>query len=402
MKTERAMLQTFSNTLLPGQLTQAPLNTSDPALSEGETGMFSGVLVGILRDFNVLQEDLTLLEGQDLSLLENGILPQQVQQASETLPLDGNLMPLAAGEELLDGEVLNVPALNPQTLTAASLNGTVSEQAVESGQMMGLRAGSTVVSDTLQKNLASETKLNAPFASTARIPITPVEVLPQQTAVMDDGQPSQLLDLQLQQNGKNILELMSAQRNATKDVGDLFKTQLSASSPTASLGTNSPLGVVADKLAAPAQPLPQATVHTPVGQAGWDNEFGNRVNWMIKQNVPVAEIKLTPANLGPIEVKVAVNNDQATITMTAAHSSTREALETAMPRLRDMLQESGLTLADANVFSQHQEKGQGEQHLFDQLGEAGESESDDVASDESEVTTTTGVDLDRGVVDLFA
>lgn len=98
--------------------------------------------------------------------------------------------------------------------------------------------------------------------------------------------------------------------------------------------------------------MPQLALDTPMRQAGWDQAFAERVVWMAKQGVQEAQIHLNPRNMGPIEVHVSMQKEQATVAFVAHHAVTREALEAAMPRLRDMLQESGLNLAQAEV-SQH-------------------------------------------------
>jgi flagellar hook-length control protein FliK len=44
-----------------------------------------------------------------------------------------------------------------------------------------------------------------------------------------------------------------------------------------------------------------------------------------------------------------VNNDQATVAFSSATPEVREALENAMPRLREMMSEAGVTLGEASV-----------------------------------------------------
>ncbi|WP_127476433.1 flagellar hook-length control protein FliK [Sulfurivermis fontis] len=104
--------------------------------------------------------------------------------------------------------------------------------------------------------------------------------------------------------------------------------------------------------AAPAAAVPTLALDVPLRQAGWDQAMAERVVWMAKQGVQEAQIHLNPRNMGPIEVHVSVQKDQASVAFVAQHAMTREALDAAMPRLRDMLQDSGLNLAQAEV-SQH-------------------------------------------------
>lgn len=124
--------------------------------------------------------------------------------------------------------------------------------------------------------------------------------------------------------------------------------------------TTSATGAAAQTLTAPvvqdaasARPaLPTTTVDTHLRQPGWDQALGERVLWAANQKFQGAEIKLNPAHLGPVEVRVQLHNDQAQISFTAQHATTREALEAALPRLREMFNASGYSQVDVNV-SQH-------------------------------------------------
>ena len=68
--------------------------------------------------------------------------------------------------------------------------------------------------------------------------------------------------------------------------------------------------------------------------------------------MPAAELHLSPPDLGPMSVRISMEQDQASISFSSAHAMVREAVEAALPRLRDMLGAQGITLADVNV-SQH-------------------------------------------------
>ncbi|HJW81586.1 MAG TPA: flagellar hook-length control protein FliK [Acidiferrobacterales bacterium] len=99
-------------------------------------------------------------------------------------------------------------------------------------------------------------------------------------------------------------------------------------------------------------PVPGASITVPFGQAGWGQAFGNQVVWVVNQGAPAAELHLSPPDLGPLSVRISMDQDQASISFSSAHAMVREAVEAALPRLRDMLGAQGITLADVNV-SQH-------------------------------------------------
>ena len=105
-----------------------------------------------------------------------------------------------------------------------------------------------------------------------------------------------------------------------------------------------------------------AAVATPVGAPGWGGEVGDKVVWMVGRQETRAELVLNPPQLGRIEVSLSMNGDQADATFISANASVREALENAMPRLREVLQGAGISLGQTQVgaesFRQSAEQGQ--------------------------------------------
>lgn len=92
------------------------------------------------------------------------------------------------------------------------------------------------------------------------------------------------------------------------------------------------------------------TVHQSVGTAAWADEIAARMNVMAEQGRHTASLRLSPEHLGPLEIRIAVRDDQASVWFGASHPDTRAALEAAMPRLREMFAAQGLSLADTGVF----------------------------------------------------
>jgi flagellar hook-length control protein FliK len=90
-------------------------------------------------------------------------------------------------------------------------------------------------------------------------------------------------------------------------------------------------------------------VQVPVGQPGWDNAVGERIQWMMGRHVQQAEIKLSPPELGPLEIKISLQNDQTNVHFLAHHGATRDALEAAIPRLRELFGDINLNLANVDV-----------------------------------------------------
>lgn len=148
--------------------------------------------------------------------------------------------------------------------------------------------------------------------------------------------------------------------------------------------------------------VPQATtdlVRTPVTDPAWGDRIGQRVVMMAGNQVQQAEIRLTPAELGPVRVQIAVEDGATNITFQAQHAVTREAIEAAMPRLREMLADSGLSLGQANVGGDSVAEGQRERREAANSAPSGEATAE--LADEAEPQRQKTVSAD-GLIDTFA
>lgn len=96
-----------------------------------------------------------------------------------------------------------------------------------------------------------------------------------------------------------------------------------------------------------------ATIATPMGSSVWADDFAQQVTWMAtgKQD-QTASLHLNPPDLGPMQVVVKVSDSQATVLFTSPHGAVREAIENAMPKLREMMADNGITLSNTSVSDQ--------------------------------------------------
>ncbi len=121
---------------------------------------------------------------------------------------------------------------------------------------------------------------------------------------------------------------------------------------------------------------------TPLQDPRWGRDFSERILWLARSDQSRAEIRLNPRHLGPIQVQIQLDDDQAKVHIQAHHPATREAVEAALPKLRDSLAEAGIQLSDAQVSGQGGEnarRGDSQQRppFFDASSAAG---GDEVAS----------------------
>jgi hypothetical protein len=103
-----------------------------------------------------------------------------------------------------------------------------------------------------------------------------------------------------------------------------------------------------------------APMSAPVGGPEWNGEFASRIGLMAKNGIPEASLQLSPAELGRLDIKISTDGDQAKVVFTVQNLAAREAIEQAMPRLREMLEQSGLQLAHSEVADHSQSREQGE------------------------------------------
>ena len=83
----------------------------------------------------------------------------------------------------------------------------------------------------------------------------------------------------------------------------------------------------------------------------FDDGLGARVVWMAEQRVDQAQIRVSPDSLGPIDVRLQMDGHRVNAQFHAANADVRQALESGMDRLRDMLGRQGMELGQAQVGS---------------------------------------------------
>lgn len=94
-------------------------------------------------------------------------------------------------------------------------------------------------------------------------------------------------------------------------------------------------------------------LHTPRVDAGdFADSLGARLTWMAEHRIGRAEIRVSPPELGAIDITLKLDGKQVRAEFASAHADVRAALEAGLPRLRDMMAGQGLTLTHAEVGGQ--------------------------------------------------
>jgi flagellar hook-length control protein FliK len=204
--------------------------------------------------------------------------------------------------------------------------------------------GQTLKSTDADTETEDLSALAAMMAVPAPVPL-PWTVLP---SVVTDGGSDPLELLGLSASGSSSAQsLLTLASSLTDTLAD----------PSADAGgdTNDSIGSLspfADALQTRSQSesLVSRPLHVPVGTSQWADELGTRLTWMVDRGHQAASLRLSPDHLGPLEVRISITDDKASVWFGAAHADTRAAIEHALPRLREMFAAQGLSLADAGVF----------------------------------------------------
>jgi flagellar hook-length control protein FliK len=148
-----------------------------------------------------------------------------------------------------------------------------------------------------------------------------------------------------------------------------------------------------------------------VGTDAWENQVGQKIVYMVGSEEQTASLTLNPPDLGPMQVVLSVTNDQASVTFSANQEEVRQALEDALPRLREMMSESGIALGNATVNAGMPDGRQAQNHDqaaarngggFGNGNRRGDDNIATVADTATRPVTRTTMLGDRGMVDTFA
>jgi flagellar hook-length control protein FliK len=101
---------------------------------------------------------------------------------------------------------------------------------------------------------------------------------------------------------------------------------------------------------------------TPLRDQNWAGDFAQKVVWMATADKQVAQLTLNPPQMGPIQISLSLDKANATASFVSANADVRDAIESALPRLREMFASAGIQLGHTNVSAESfkQQSGNGE------------------------------------------
>ena len=130
-------------------------------------------------------------------------------------------------------------------------------------------------------------------------------------------------------------------------------------------------------------------------------QLAEKVRWMMNTKNLVAEIRLDPAELGSMHVKVVMTGESATVNFVVQSQQARDAVDNATPRLKEMLAEKGIELGQSSVRQQSDgQQGQDDRESAKQSSN-GSVEAEDVDMPEQVLAQQNIVNGALGGIDYF-
>ncbi|MEY6431912.1 flagellar hook-length control protein FliK [Thioalkalicoccus limnaeus] len=150
-------------------------------------------------------------------------------------------------------------------------------------------------------------------------------------------------------------------------MADVSSSMLQAGRVAAQVGieTGRPEGLAMTGMASldvPSRPLttgptpaPLSALTQPVAAQGWGDEFGTRLKWLVGRRETIAELRLNPPELGRLEIHIKQEKAKTSVSVIVQSAQVREAVVEALPRLREMFNEAGLSLESLDVTERQAE-----------------------------------------------
>ncbi|MDN3629900.1 flagellar hook-length control protein FliK [Vibrio lentus] len=112
-----------------------------------------------------------------------------------------------------------------------------------------------------------------------------------------------------------------------------------------------------------------------------NEQVAEKVQMMMSKNLKNLDIRLDPPELGQMKIRMTMNNDVANVHFTVSNQQARDVIEQTLPRLREMLAQQGMQLADSSV--QQQNSGQSQDSYNNGEQQSGSNRTNDGQGDEN-------------------
>nr|WP_289108624.1 flagellar hook-length control protein FliK [uncultured Halomonas sp.] len=390
----QAMLQATDPQRPMGALSNAPSTGGEQALRD-----FTSLLESLGIELN--QEEIAELFAQ-LQTAEQGT-PEPLIALAAAAATDNTLdMPSPALQEISSRLTLVAAFTDDAGLPSPTTTQTTSVAAIAEQLAIGKKDAIALINAYQQ--LSGSTGSNG----SAQRP----ETLSQQIAALSLGNAANT-DTSTQQTTSNTLAASTMQTMATSVhvSSEAMASALASGEAAARISGSNELAFNLPSANAAPQPIAAATgaslpssIGTPVSHPAWPSQLGQQLVQLIQRGGEQhVQMKLHPAELGPLSISLKMTEHGAQAQFLSAHAQVRQVIEQAIPQLREALAEQGISLSDTSV---------GEQGFSNQQEAFAQHSTGSSAGGESGVTSVEGetgtpvpvgssIALD-GRVDLYA
>ncbi|HTN31264.1 MAG TPA: flagellar hook-length control protein FliK [Pseudomonas sp.] len=337
------------------------------------------------------------LPGSELPLTDEALLLEPEDVSLESLMLFGREGAAASSEALASGEQ-PVPVTD-QELPA---DPTLATQAPEPDQPLAAEAVASqmMASAMPAAGVAQQAAASAAGVRSATGNLSETRGATRQPPVQPELNLATAAEAELAADGEQ--EFTEALRTSLAATAG-SAAQVSADSPDSPVN---PLTQAVQQANAAQREAAANALQQPLSmrQPGMSEAVVERVMWLSSQNLRSAEIQLDPAELGRLEIRISLNQEQTQISFASPHASVREALEGQMFRLREMFSQQGLDQFDVNVSDQSLARGDRQADERDAAGLAagnGDGDTGDGVDSET-LMASTPLENGRGLVDFYA
>ena len=124
---------------------------------------------------------------------------------------------------------------------------------------------------------------------------------------------------------------------------------MAAANITGNAATDIPVARPFEQVMRQAENRLHVSVDAPVRSHAFASELGEKIVWLSGRQGQIAELSLNPPQLGSVEVRLSLSGGEAGAQFFSASPAVREAIEVALPRLRELMAQAGINLGEAQV-----------------------------------------------------
>lgn len=176
--------------------------------------------------------------------------------------------------------------------------------------------------------------LSRPTASTRKVSVAPPEPKPRASA------PAEPQAVALKADALSL----ASSAGPTKARRAPQSESAFSLTPPAPLTTSTPARAVSN-----ARVQETAVLTEPMGTPAWQQSLGQQLACFTRNGVQHAELRLHPAELGSLQIRLQLKNEQAQLHFVSESHQVRAAIEAAVPHLRVSLAEAGIELGQSSI-----------------------------------------------------